>query len=98
MEGNPNFNLLIHPSEVDLINKIADYEEEIERAAKEYAPQRITRYTQEIAALFHAFYRDCRIIGVEPQLASARLGLIKVTAHVIEHALGLLGVSAPESM
>ena len=98
MEDNPNFNLLTHPSEIDLINKIADYEEEIERAAKEYAPQRITRYTQEIAALFHAFYRDCRIIGVEPQLASARLGLIKVTAHVIEHALGLLGVSAPESM
>lgn len=98
LEDNPNFNLLIHPSEIDLINKIADYEEEIEKAAKEYAPQRITRYTQEIAALFHAFYRDCRIIGVEPQLASARLGLIKVTAHVIEHALGLLGVSAPESM
>ena len=98
MEADPNFNLLTHPSEIDLINKIADYEEEIEKAAKEYAPQRITRYTQEIAALFHAFYRDCRIIGVEPQLASARLGLIKVTAHVIEHALALLGVSAPESM
>ena len=98
MEDNPNFNLLIHPSEIDLINKIADYEEEIEKAAKDYAPQKITRYTQEIAALFHAFYRDCRIIGVEPQLASARLGLIKVTAHVIKHALNLLGVSAPESM
>ena len=98
MEDNPTFNLLTHPSEIDLINKIADYEEEIEKAAKEHAPQRITRYTQEVAALFHAFYRDCRIIGVEPQLASARLGLIKVTAHVIEHALGLLGVSAPESM
>ncbi|MBR2179284.1 MAG: arginine--tRNA ligase [Selenomonadaceae bacterium] len=98
MEDKPNFSLLTHPSEIDLINKIADYEEEIERAAREYAPQRITRYTQEIAALFHAFYRDCRIIGVESQLASARLGLIKVTAHVIEHALGLLGVSAPKSM
>ena len=98
MSENPNFNLLIHPSEIDLINKIADYEEEIEKAAKDYAPQKITRYSQEIAALFHAFYRDCRIIGVEPQLASARLGLIKVTAHVIKHALNLLGVSAPESM
>ena len=98
MSDNPNFSLLIHPSEIDLINKIADYEEEIEKAAKDYAPQKITRYCQEIAALFHAFYRDCRIIGVEPQLASARLALIKVTAHIIKHALNLLGVSAPESM
>ena len=98
MGENPNFNLLIHPSEIDLINKIADYEEEIDKAAKDYAPQKITRYCQELAALFHAFYRDCRIIGVEPGLASARLGLIKVTAHVIKHALNLLGVSAPESM
>ncbi len=98
MEDNPNFNLLIHSSEIDLINKIIDYEEEIEKAAQDYAPQKITRYAQEIAALFHAFYRDCRIIGVESNLASARLGLIKVTAHVIKHALNLLGVSAPESM
>ena len=98
MEEEPKFNLLTHPSEIDLINKIAEYEEEIEKAAKDYAPQKITRYCQDIAALFHAFYRDCRIIGVEPQLASARLGLIKVTAHVIKHSLNLLGVSAPESM
>ena len=98
MTDNPNFNLLIHPSEIDLINKIADYEDEIEKAAQDYAPQKITRYVQELAALFHAFYRDCRIIGVESELASARLGLVKVTAHTIKHALNLLGVSAPESM
>ena len=98
MEEEPNFNLLIHSSEIDLINKIADYEEEIEKAAKDYAPQKITRYAHDLAALFHAFYRDCRIIGVENKIASARLALIKVTAHVIKHSLNLLGVSAPESM
>ena len=98
MSEAPNFNLLNHPSEVDLINKIIDYEEEIDKAAIEYAPQKIARYAHELAALFHAFYRDCRIIGVHEELASARLALVKVTAHVIEHSLGLLGVSAPESM
>ena len=98
MSDEPNFNLLTHPSEVDLINKIIEYEEEIEKAAKDYAPQKITRYCQDIAALFHAFYRDCRIIGVENNLASARLALVKVAAHVIKHSLSLLGVSAPESM
>ena len=98
MEEDPDFNLLIHSSEIDLINKIADYEEEIEKAAKDYAPQKITRYAHDLAALFHAFYRDCRIIGVENKIASARLALIKVTAHVIKHSLNLLGVSAPEAM
>ena len=94
----PRLEMLTHPTEVDLINKIAEYEEEIDRAAVEYAPQRIVRYTHELAALFHGFYRECRILGVEKELAEARLALIKVAAHVIEHSLGLLGVSAPTSM
>ena len=96
--ADPKLELLTHSTEVDLINKIAEYEEEIERAAVEYAPQRIVRYVYDLAALFHGFYRECRIIGVEQPLAEARLALIKVTSHVIEHALGLLGVSAPTSM
>lgn len=98
MSSNPNFNLLTHSSEIDLINKLIDYEDEIEKSAQNYSPQKITSYVYELATLFHSFYRDCRIIGVERELASARLGLIKVTAHVIKHALNLLGVSAPESM
>ena len=98
MSEEPNFNLLTHPSEIDLINKILEYEDEVEKSAVEFAPQMIARYAHEIAALFHSFYRDCRIIGVHEELASARLALIKVAAHVIKHALGLLGVSAPESM
>lgn len=95
---NPRLELLTHSTEVDLINKIAEYEEEIDRAAAEYAPQRIAAYCHDVAAAFHSFYRECRIIGVEQPLAEARLALIKVTAHVIRHALGLLGVSAPTSM
>ena len=50
------------------------------------------------AAQFHSFYRDCRILGVDVELAKARLALIKVTAHTIKHALNLLGVSATTSM
>lgn len=98
LNGAPNFGLLTHSTEIYLINKIAEYEEELDRAALEYAPQRIVRYVYDLAALFHGFYRECRIIGVEQPLAEARLGLIKVTSHVIEHALGLLGVTAPDSM
>ena len=72
--------------------------EEIDRAASDYAPQRIARYAYDIAALFHSFYNKCRIMGTEPRLAEARLALVTVTAHVIRHSLGILGVSAPEHM
>lgn len=98
LEGNPHFALMNSAAEIDLINKIFEYPDEIERAATEYAPQRIARYVYDLATTFSAFYRDCRILGVEEDLAKARLALLKVTRHTISHALGLLGVSAPEHM
>ena len=90
----PELSLLTDDTEIAIINKLQKYEEEIERAAAEYAPQRIARYAYELAGCFHSFYNQCRILGVEDKLAEARLAL--VTA--IRHALGILGVSAPERM
>ena len=89
---------LTDETETALIKKLAAYPEEIERAAAEYAPQRIARYSHELAAAFHAFYNKCRIVGQEPALASARLALVMATGRVIRHSLGVLGVSAPEKM
>ena len=43
-------------------------------------------------------FNQCRILGVDDKLAEARLALVNVTAHTIRHALGILGVSAPEKM
>ena len=98
IDGEPKFSLMNSTAEIDLINKIFEYPAEIERAATEYAPQRIARYVYDLASTFSAFYRDCRILGVEKDLAIARLALLKVTRHTIRHALSLLGVSAPERM
>lgn len=98
IDGEPKFSLMNSTSEIDLINKIFEYPDEIEKSAAEYAPQRIARYVYDLASTFSAFYRDCRILGVEKDLAIARLALLKVTQHTIQHALNLLGVSAPERM
>ena len=95
---NPELALLVEETEINLINKLAEYEDEIEKAAKEYAPQRIARYAYDLAGCFHSFYNQCRILGVDEKLAEARLALVKATAHVIRHALGILGVSAPVRM
>ncbi len=98
LSEKPELSLLTDESEIDLIKKIEEYPEEIERAARDYAPQRIARYSYDLASAFHSFYNKCRIVGVEPKLAEARLALVTVTAHVIRHSLGILGVSAPEQM
>ena len=98
LDDAPKFFMMTTAAEIDLINKIFEYPEEIEKAAVEFAPQRIARYAYDLAAQFHSFYRDCRILGVDVELAKARLGLIKITANTIKHALNLLGVSAPTSM
>lgn len=95
---NPELALLVEETEINLINKLAEYEDEIEKAAKEYAPQRIARYAYDLAGCFHSFYNQCRILGVDEKLAEARLALVKATAHIIRHALGIVGVSAPERM
>lgn len=95
---NVNLELLTDESEIELIKRIEEYPEEIERAARDYAPHRIANYAYSLAGLFHSFYNRCRIMGVDKDLAEARLVLLSVTAHVIRHALGILGVSAPEHM
>ena len=98
LDNTPKFSMMTTAAEIDLINKIFEYPAEVDKAAEEFAPQRIARYAYDLAAQFHSFYRDCRILGVDAELAKARLALVKITAHTIKHALNLLGVSAPESM
>lgn len=85
-------------AEIELIKKLGDFPEEIDQAARERAPHRIARYVHEAASLFHTFYNQCRIIGAEPDVQQARLGLVAATQQVLRRALGILGVDAPEKM
>lgn len=93
-----DFTVLTTESELELIKKLGSYEEEVQVAAKLRAPHRISRYLYDLAGMFHSFYRQGRIMGVDSQLQQARLGLITAIALVLEHGLNILGVSAPEKM
>ena len=81
-----------------LMRKLATYEEVVMRAAQTRGPQRITRYVEELASTFSAFYRDCRVLSDDEELTKARLLLCAATRRVIADSLGLLGVGAPERM
>lgn len=93
-----NYSLLVEQSEIDLIKKMGQYPDEISAAALERAPHRVARYVHELAGLFHTFYNQCRIIGVDPELQIARLALVEAVQNTIRHALNILGVDAPNKM
>ncbi len=89
----------LHPSERGLIKKLLSLPEEIAEAAERRAPHRMAAYALELAQEFTAFYRDCKVVGVEPApVESFRIALSVAAQRVIALSLGLLGVSAPESM
>ncbi len=93
--------LLQHPSEFDLIRKMLGLSEVIALAAEQMAPHHLTTYATELASLFHAFYRDCRIVSSDPAdeaLTEARLMLARAAKVVLARVLHLMGMDAPERM
>ena len=96
--GKANLSLLQHESEVALIKILLDFPEWVVSAAMSKEPHRLINYLNEVAAAFHKFYHDCRIIGEDPGLAVARVTLLKGVAVVMANGLGILGIDAPEKM
>ena len=89
---------LVHETELDLLRKIAEMPEQVQFAADARAPYRLTRYAEELAAGFHRFYTECRVVTDDADLTQARLHLSAAARQSIANVLALLGVSAPESM
>jgi arginyl-tRNA synthetase len=89
----------LHPSERALIKHLLAFPTELEGAAERRAPHRLAAYALELAQGFTAFYRDCRVVGAEPEpLESSRIALCVASRRTIARCLELLGVSAPEEM
>jgi arginyl-tRNA synthetase len=89
---------LQHESELDLLRKLGEIPEAVEVAARRREPHRMTRFAEDLASLFHSFYRDCRVVSEDEALTQARLHLVTAAKIGLRNTLGMLGVSAPESM
>ena len=89
----------VDPSERALVSKLLGFPAEVHEAAAKRAPHRICAYATEVAAAFHAFYRDCQVVGADGEgVEAARIQLCGVAAETIARSLGLLGISAPDRM
>jgi arginyl-tRNA synthetase len=93
-----DLGLLVHPMEAALLRRLAAFEETVLVAAGQRAPHRMTRYAEELAAAFHRFYAECRVLSDDHALSSARWWLVDATRQVLANTLGLIGIDAPERM
>ena len=84
--------------ERELIRYIASLPNTVDMAAKDYDPAKITKYTQELAALFHKFYDKCRIKDAEEPLLKARLCLCQAAKTALKNTLDMLKIDCPENM
>ncbi|MGN0636534.1 MAG: arginine--tRNA ligase [Acutalibacteraceae bacterium] len=89
---------LTAPEERELIRHLASLTDEIITAAKNYDPAKITRYTIDLASLFHKFYNACRVSVEDEALMQARLFLCACVRDTIKNILTMLKISVPETM
>jgi arginyl-tRNA synthetase len=93
-----DLSLIREPAETELLRALADVPSVIARAAELRAPHRITHASQDVAARFHRFYTDCRVVSDDAERTQARLWLCRASMTVMANLLDLLGVSAPDRM
>ena len=93
-----DLGLLVHPTESALLRHLAAFEELVAVAMAQRAPHRLTHYAEDLAASFHRFYSECRILSDDAELSNARWWLCVATRQVLANTLALAGVEAPERM
>jgi arginyl-tRNA synthetase len=91
-------NAAAEPAERALVQRLLELPAEVRTAAERRTPHRLAAYATATAADFHAFYRDCQVVGAPDGVQEARLALAVAAKRVIARTLDLLGVSAPERM
>ncbi len=89
-----------HPRELRLLRALHELPDTVLRAARERAPHQVAAWVRDLAADFHGFYHDCRVMGedVDAGVTAARLWLTEAVRVGLAVALDLLGVDAPEEM
>lgn len=95
---NADCSLLVEQGEVLCLQKLLEFTEIIDVAARDLAPHLVAFYLRELAALFHSYYNSTPILVDDESLRAARLALAGSVRQVLRNGLALLGVSAPDKM
>ncbi len=91
-------SLLTTEPELTLIRKMLLLPELVEMIANTLEPHHLTYYAQDLATVFHSFYKQCRVVSQNEALTKARLKLVDAAKIVLGRTLHLMGMNAPEKM
>ena len=91
-------SLLTCEAELTLIRKMLQLPEIVQVIAETLEPHHLTYYAQDLATVFHSFYKQCRVVSQDEALTKARLKLVKAAKQVLARTLNLMGMTAPEKM
>jgi arginyl-tRNA synthetase len=89
------------PDEIELVRKLGEYPEMVQRATEAREPHHVAYYLRDLAGLWNPYIQDGqnhRVLTQDAELTAARLGLMLAVRTVLRGGLQLLGVSAPERM
>ena len=89
---------LTNTSEFQLIKKLMEFPNLVQRCTEEYTPHQLTQYLSEVSTAFHKFYTECWVLTEDNELSQARLALCLATRTVLANGFKILGVTAPEKM
>ena len=91
-------SLLTSEPELTLIRQMTRLPEIIELISETFEPHHLPYYAQDLATVFHSFYKQCRVVSKNQEMTRARLKLVKAAQIVLARTLHLMGMNAPESM
>lgn len=91
-------SLLKEESVRELVTRLAQFDEVLERIASTYEPYYLAQLLLDVSRLFARAYRELRVVGQEADLAQARLALFTATRYVLETGMKLLGMPAVQKM
>ncbi len=91
-------SLLTTEPELTLIRRLILLPEIVERVAVTLGPHHLPYYAQDLATVFHSFYKQCRVVSKDEALTKARLKLVQATQIALAKVLHIMGMAAPEKM
>jgi arginyl-tRNA synthetase len=97
-DDNADLSLLTHEDEIALIKELLRFPQALQNAADARAPHFVPNYLRDVATAFSQFYDNCRIIGEDDELATARMHLALAAQTVLANGLTVLGISTPRNM
>lgn len=93
-----NPQVTLEPQETKLIYRILLLEDVLKIAYQQFKPNLLAQYLLDLCSDFSEFYRDCRVLGGDPEVEANRLLLVQAGFLALKQGLAILNIETPEAM